>query len=71
MSSTEFAGFRVPEGYVPGDVALCRGARCRRPVLWARTIAGRAIPLDRSGDAHFSTCPDAAEFRGRRSTARA
>lgn len=29
-----------------GEMGFCRGAHCHRPVLWVRTVAGVAQPLD-------------------------
>jgi hypothetical protein len=65
-NASRFEGWTVPLGYLPDTLGRCRAEACRAVVLWARTPAGRTMPLDRDGTSHFATCPDAARFRRRR-----
>jgi hypothetical protein len=40
----------------------CRS--CNNPILWVRTNAGRAMPVDPvTGESHFATCPHAGKHR--------
>jgi hypothetical protein len=54
-------GWTVPAGYVPVNIARCRG--CGEPILWCLTPRDRRSPHDRDGTSHFVTCPDAQAFR--------
>lgn len=63
--ASRFEGWTIPLGYLPETIRRCRSEHCRAQVLWARTPAGRMMPLDRDGSSHFATCPDAARFRRR------
>jgi len=60
------------------EVALCRGKDCGADIVWLVTKAGKAIAVDaeqvEEGDdqfeygrhiAHFTTCPNADDFRRR------
>ncbi len=51
-------------GYRFEGTSRCRSRRCDREIEWWRTPKGKAIPLDPdTKEPHFSTCPDAEEFR--------
>lgn len=62
-----------PSGYAiptwaerPADNAQpspCRS--CSSPVLWVRTVHKKWAPLNSDGTSHFSTCPDAENWRKR------
>lgn len=51
----------LPVGYVPDNVASCRG--CGHRILWAITSAGRKSSRDPNGKSHFSSCVNAQRFR--------
>lgn len=60
LNQLEAAGYRY-EG--PGT---CMGLKCGRTIAWWRTPKGKAIPLDPdTKEPHFSTCPDAMEFKNK------
>lgn len=61
--SDRWAGWTIPEGYVPNTVAICRGRGCGAEILWCTTPNNRPSPHDRDGISHFATCPDAPRFR--------
>lgn len=52
----------IDAGYTYGGVGKCRA--CSADMLWYKTPSGKSIPLDvGTFIAHFSTCPNAADFR--------
>ena len=51
-----------------GVRAACRG--CDREIIWVRHKNGKQAPYDADGINHFSTCPQAAQFRTRRASAK-
>lgn len=55
----------LPVGYVWADdrVSACRS--CHAEVRWSITRAGSRAPLNRDGHSHFSTCPQARDWRKR------
>lgn len=62
-----------PDGARPVDAELETVGRCRscsRPVLWGK-FKGKPHPFDLDGATHFSTCPEAEDWRERRRRARA
>jgi len=64
--AARYKGWTIPAGYLPESIGRCRAEACRAVVLWAHTPAGRHMPLDRDGAAHFATCPEAERFRRKR-----
>ena len=51
-------------GYEYEGTSRCNGLNCRKEIAWYRTPAGKRIPLDEGTlEPHWSTCPDAKEFR--------
>lgn len=46
-----------------GDRAVCQGADCGQVITWVRLKTGSLHPLNDDGSTHFSTCPNAKEFR--------
>jgi hypothetical protein len=46
----------------------CRG--CHQAIYWIKTKRGKPCPIDIDGAVHFSTCPQAANFRKGRSDAK-
>lgn len=66
------SGFAIPSWAVrPADGEVPRACRsCSAEVLWVETQAGRRAPLNRDGTSHFSTCPQADEWRNRKVGAR-
>lgn len=59
-------GWFVPEGMEAQHrepPARCRS--CGAEVLWVITRKQKRMPLDRTGESHFVTCPQAGEWRKR------
>lgn len=52
---------RLKAGYLYLNTSICRG--CKRNIEWWETPNGKRIPLNADGEAHFSTCSHAADFR--------
>ena len=51
-------------GYVFENTGICRGETCRQQVEWWLTPKQKHIPLDPGTmQPHWSTCPDAPNFR--------
>ncbi|GMW01485.1 MAG: hypothetical protein AMXMBFR84_26220 [Candidatus Hydrogenedentota bacterium] len=44
-----------------GDYGFCRG--CNQPVTWVKHRNGKPTPYNEDGSNHFSTCPNADNFR--------
>ena len=55
----------IAAGYTFEKQGRCQSPKCKAEIEWWRTPKGKAMPLD-AGDLtpHWSTCPDAASFRG-------
>lgn len=62
----------IAAGYNFEDHARCKGVNCRQEIEYWTTKNGKRMPFDLmpQGDSkaitHFTTCPDAEEFRSRR-----
>ena len=54
----------VPAGYVASREDDCRA--CDQRILWCKTPAGKWSPQNPDGTSHFSNCPGADKFRGRK-----
>lgn len=39
--------------------------KCGRPIWWTTTLAGKQMPVNDEGKAHFADCPFASDFRKR------
>lgn len=54
----------VKAGYTYESKSRCIGPDCNDEIEWWRTPKGKRIPLD-SGtlESHWSTCPNAEDFR--------
>jgi hypothetical protein len=63
VESLERAGWKVPDGYTPDNIGVCRS--CDADILWCTTARGRRAPLDPDGKSHFATCPQADGWRRR------
>ena len=51
-------------GYEYESTSRCKGPTCRASIAWYRTPKGKRIPLDEGTlEPHWSTCPDAIDFR--------
>lgn len=52
---------------VCGEPAICTGygsvLGCGARIYWMVTKGGKRIPFDPEGHAHFTTCPNAGQFR--------
>ena len=46
-----------------GKVGECRS--CFSKVVWVRLESGKTPPFDADGASHFSTCPQAADWKGK------
>lgn len=46
---------------VCGEPAKCSG--CNATIYWMHSKNGKSIPFDPEGHAHFTTCPNAEQFR--------
>jgi len=57
---TEKLGYTwdIPTGT---EATPCRG--CGADIYWIKTTRGKNLPLDPDGRAHFSSCPNAEDFR--------
>lgn len=56
--------FSVPEGWLPDEhSARCRS--CHALILWCRTPNQKRAPLNPDGTSHFSSCPQAEQWRRR------
>ncbi len=49
------------QGYEFDNTGKCRG--CSAEINWYRTPRGKTIPLDPDLKPHWSTCPNADDFR--------
>lgn len=54
-------GWAYPEGWEPSSFGTCRS--CKAAVLWCVTPAGKRSPVNADGTSHFSTCPQADNWR--------
>lgn len=48
------------------NTSTCSGPNCGKTVYWIKTRNGKAMPLNASGEAHWSDCPDAGQFRSKK-----
>lgn len=44
-----------------GEPGRCRS--CSAQVFWIKVRTGKLMPMDQDGASHFSTCPEASEWR--------
>ena len=62
----------IAAGYRFENHSRCTGVHCGKEIEWYRTPKGKTMPFNvmpegsSRAETHFSTCPDAEEFRSRR-----
>lgn len=60
ISAYKAGRFKMPPGSADSQ-AKCRS--CGADIWWVETSGGKNMPIDRDGNSHFATCPDADRHR--------
>ena len=55
--------WRIPQGWRACVLRASRCRSCAAAILWAETPLGKHAPLNQDGSSHFSTCPNAGDWR--------